>query len=133
MNCPKCREPLRNEIYRQKDYKICFYCEGTWLNKQTVIKENILDALEVTDKQTEYNCPDCIDINLVKAYSDSIELEHCKNCAGIFFDMGEIEKAYPGFKDADTDKIKSDTKEAISVIVAIGITVAFLVKIFKRE
>lgn len=90
MNCPKCDEPLRGEIYRKKDYQVCFYCEATWINGETVKEESIQNLLEITGIQTDYRCPDCINQHLVKANSDDIELEYCRNCNGLFFDRGVI-------------------------------------------
>lgn len=133
MNCPKCKEPLRNEIYRKNDYKICFYCEGTWLTGKNLKNTNIVETLTHTNTKTDYECPNCAGVNLEKSYSEKIELEYCPECSGIFFDTGELEKSHPEYKDADIEEIKSDAKKTITAIIAIGLTIKLLVKVFNRE
>lgn len=133
MNCPKCNEPLRNEIYRRNDYQICFYCDGAWLNKISLVKAGILDTLQVTTDITESWCPECGSTKLLKSYYDDVELEHCPICKGILFDAGELEKSHPEYKDADIDEIKSDAAKGIAALAVIGAVIRIIAKIASRD
>ena len=133
MNCPKCNEPLRHEIYRENDYLICFYCNGAWLNRSSVNDAGIVASLHVTDNATGLECPECEGSQLLISHIENIELEHCPTCTGTFFDSGELEKAYPNYKDTDIDEIKSDVKKGVFALIIVGFAIYMIAKIAKRD
>ena len=49
-------------------------------------------------KNTEKSCPICKDIYLKEYIVDSVKIELCPNCEGLFFDKGELNKIAPDVK-----------------------------------
>lgn len=41
------------------------------------------------------NCPSCANQNLKTVLSESIEIDACESCGGLFLDEGEIEELLP--------------------------------------
>jgi len=113
--CPKCPDDV---ILQEKDVdgvKVhsCEKCKGIWLNKGELnqlahpiegdLEYCSADSME-EDRITDFTCPDCPDIKLVKvnfiSYSE-ILLEYCKKCQGIWLDRGEMDAI-----NAEIDKLQ---------------------------
>ncbi len=81
--CSSCSAPLEPNTLR------CKYCNVR--NKMDMQGHLIFTKKNMSS----HHCPECktalVTIS-VKAGSESIEIEQCKTCFGLFFDHGEIEK-----------------------------------------
>ena len=127
MDCPKCIERLRSEQYRKRDYLVCFYCEGVWLEKADLEAYGSLGKL-IAIKKSEHLCPHCTDHRLDLIEAAGCELEHCSSCGGVFFDKNELEQAFPSYRELDGEALVTDTTEAVITLTAIT---GFIVGIFK--
>lgn len=108
MNCPKCQERLRSEIYRNNKYLACFHCEGAWVQKSELDTQAILKLEKISDVPTKLPCPSCDGQFLQRAKAASLSLEYCSCCDGVFFDKGELEELYPYYKSMDSKEVKVD-------------------------
>ncbi len=119
-NRPKCHEKLRIEPYRDKQYLICFYCEGTWVGQSELDTDLIVKNLNQKHDVTELSCPCCVNHNLNHAVIAGIELEYCSKCSGVFFDKGELELLSPNFKNINGQEVAKDTIKALAVIYLVS-------------
>ena len=119
MECPKCRERLRNERYRENDYLLCFYCEGIWLPKKDTGSVTFSHFKVQHRKETSYGCPSCVTNLLSEIEVFDEKIEYCNNCEGIFIDKGEAERMYPKLKDIDDEKLGEDALKALVVLDAL--------------
>ena len=89
----------------------------------------ILELEHKEELKTKYKCPSCEKQNLTHTKIANIELEYCQNCNGIFFDKGELEAAYPNYKDLDSSDLAGDTAEALGVIYMVTRAVASIFRV----
>lgn len=50
-------------------------------------------ALEMTNNAASFSCPKC-EVAMQTTFFTGIEVERCPRCHGLFFDQGEVEKAW---------------------------------------
>lgn len=102
MICPKCKASMRSICSKKRDVVIeqCEQCHGYWLDQNEIFKFvkdkqklekfhfNGLDNIQATTLQ----CPRCDDAKLETGTIPNFghEVEHCKQCHGLFFDRGEL-------------------------------------------
>ena len=132
-NCPKCQERLRVEPYRNKEYLICFYCEGTWVNRSELDTHLVINSLRPSQKGTGLKCPCCVDKPLHHADVEGIELDYCLSCYGIFFDKGELEAVSPDFKNINGKEVAVDAANALAVIITVSRAIKSFYKVINGE
>lgn len=103
MECPSCRKPLEQKSYRDGiTVDECLWCRGVWFDPGEL--ETYREALpslrveegaqsltfEPTSQDKERSCPRCQHNALVKGRINSIELEKCRDCRGVFVSGEQI-------------------------------------------
>ncbi len=56
-------------------------------------------------------CPVCKDANLVMTERQSIEIDYCPECRGVWLDRGELDKLVERAERQAGDRTRSDTPE----------------------
>ena len=94
--CPKCLLPMA--VWESKGLVLnhCHTCKGLWFDageleeylarSQAHFQESQLAAIG----DTSFYCPRCRSARLGRAYVDSVPLDLCPQCRGIFLDLGEV-------------------------------------------
>jgi Zn-finger nucleic acid-binding protein len=115
MDCPRCIEKMEDSNNRGIATNTCLYCNGKWikLNSLKEILEKEKSALSVVDIkrafQSHYDgnanrlCPECEKQKLFQVIVHGIELDHCPECNGLFFDEGELKRLLPESENTSHD------------------------------
>ncbi len=100
MDCPKCATALR-EVYTDPGVLLdrCGGCGGTWLDKGEVLHytarpahfARALQAGLPTANWAGCKCPRCAG-DLSEIGVESLKIDRCGKCEGLWFDRGELEK-----------------------------------------
>ena len=99
--CPKCGSGLKP---RDDSTSTCISCGGIWITKATYADAladaggtgALLDELDRVCTPTAFACPTCKVSNLEASHAKGVELDWCRTCGGIYFDLGELEKVKGG-------------------------------------
>lgn len=122
MICPNCKNELKKTVFESYTISYCKKCKGMWIDSFTfeniknyespfgqIININLWkEAENKTVEKSEKKCPQCLK-NMAKIkYGDSnVFLEICKDCKGIWFDRGELEKVIKYIEETiDNETIK---------------------------
>ena len=100
-DCPKCGSGLRP---RDETTRSCVACGGIWITKATYADAladaggtvALLDELDRVCTPTTYACPTCKVTTLEASHAKGVELDWCRTCGGIYFDLGELETVKGG-------------------------------------
>ena len=121
MKCPACSNQLTVKNVAGINLDVCDEgCGGIWFDQFEFKKfdeakepdaETLLN-LKITKKlsagNTQYKCPKCLDITMLRHYSSAkkkVTLDECGNCAGIWLDAGELHEIREEFAtEADRQK-----------------------------
>jgi len=105
MKCPACQEKMEPTTRSEISVEECFYCNGVWVSAGSLEevckvpgvrlqKQEVFDGfLELFDQIGERNCPSCINSVMSLKYIDSVEVDYCSECSGLFFEKGEVTSA----------------------------------------
>ena len=113
MNCPACKNPLREKSAGGMTLDLCYGgCGGIWFDATELERVSARAAatlhtiwnvpitkVKVTDPRL---CPRCPDLVLErKWFSDSkqVEIDQCARCGGIWLDAGEFSRIYDEIKE----------------------------------
>jgi uncharacterized protein len=103
MQCPKCKEAMKPNVYKQIDYEQCNNCGGLWFSAlkaeelveiegASQIDTGNLKVGSKLNKLSKTSCPAC-NIPMLPVHDveqPHIQLESCPACHGTFFDAGEF-------------------------------------------
>jgi len=94
--CPKCVLPMTEWESRGLVLNHCHTCKGLWFDagelqeylarSQARFDESQLDPVG----NTTFSCPRCPGVRLARARFDTVALDVCPRCRGIFLDLGEV-------------------------------------------
>ncbi|OZG75456.1 hypothetical protein BTA51_03530 [Hahella sp. CCB-MM4] len=129
--CPKCIERLRTEQYRHREYRICFYCEGLWLNHAQISEHGILIEKEKIG-DTKLSCPSCEDVRLELVSSNGVQVEECPQCHGAFFDKNEIDQFYRNYQSVDSKELAADVTNGVFKMIKFSSTVLGIFRTITR-
>jgi Zn-finger nucleic acid-binding protein len=99
--CPKCGCGLRT----QADGTLsCLGCAGVWVPREAYVDAlhaaggttRVLDELDHNRSPTAFSCPTCQTTQLQCSHARGVELDWCRACGGIYFDIGELERVGKG-------------------------------------
>lgn len=141
IKCPNCRERLATESYRPVGGASCFYCHGVWLPGE-VMDSALTGALGSPDRATllakasdggparaSLICPACDTAAFVAIKIKGVELDLCRQCGGMYFDRGEVERVFPRLKeilaeDSDSvgEAVASDIADEIVALVVLWLS-----------
>ena len=118
--CPKCGSGLKP---RDDSTSTCISCGGIWITKATYADAladaggtvALLDELDRVCTPTPYSCPTCKVTTLEASHAKGVELDWCRTCGGIYFDLGELETVRGDTrrtKEAPTASASSRTRSA---------------------
>jgi Zn-finger nucleic acid-binding protein len=74
----------------------CNSCKGLWFDQGELTRHfanlgsELVEADLKSGQSTELSCPRCQDAQLTQAELDSVAVETCPQCRGIFLDLGEV-------------------------------------------
>jgi len=74
----------------------CHTCRGLWFDRGELTRHfanlgsEVLEADLRVGQPTALSCPRCQDVQLTGAVLDSVAVEACPQCHGIFLDGGEV-------------------------------------------
>lgn len=95
--CPRDKTALREQRTARVNVDVCPQCHGTFLDGielKRVIGDHGL-ALALADargeKASPILCPACGEPMYLDLVGD-VELDHCRNCLGVWLDAGEVER-----------------------------------------
>lgn len=141
MHCPACGGTLTQMIAGDFELDACVNgCGGVWFDRDELVKFDephefdghaILSLAEKkrgvkVDSSKQKKCPHCTDEPLVRQFMDvknQIEIDQCWECAGIWFDVGEINQVRNQYKTYEErakavntyiDQGLTDTKAALN-------------------
>lgn len=102
--CPRCLDPLAAHVHGEVTVDACARCGGLWLDKGETDRLLAAGPLPqqlanppATRSDTQYRgsgqreCPACETLMALKSI-DGIQVDHCRQCGGVFFDRGELSK-----------------------------------------
>ncbi|VGO23426.1 zf-TFIIB domain-containing protein [Pontiella sulfatireligans] len=103
MECPKCKNTMKSNSYKDVEYEQCSECGGLWfdaLEAEELVEVKDAAQIDTGDPKTgkkmnktwEANCPKC-NIPMMPVHDleqPHIQLEACPSCHGAFFDAGEF-------------------------------------------
>jgi Zn-finger nucleic acid-binding protein len=94
--CPKCALPMTVWDTVGVEIDHCHTCKGLWFDpgelevylarSQAQLDESQLEPVG----ETRLSCPHCPAIRLGRAHVDTVPLDICPRCRGIFVDLGEM-------------------------------------------
>ena len=94
--CPKCSRPMHGWTSSGVELDHCHACRGLWFDRGELTRHfanlgsEILEADLRAGQPTALSCPRCQDVQLTQAELDSVAVEACPQCRGIFLDGGEV-------------------------------------------
>ena len=99
--CPKCGSGMRS---RDDSTATCLGCAGIWISRATYADslaeaggtDALLSELDRVYSPSGHPCPTCKTNHLEVSLARGIELDWCRTCGGIYFDMGEFERLKRG-------------------------------------
>ena len=103
MNCPKCEKPLEKKTLQSVKVDACPSCSGSWFDAKELayLVKTWKDLPDLKkgkpDKWREapFNCPKC-GVRLIEFYydreADTILVEMCEKCRGIWLDDSELQR-----------------------------------------
>ena len=102
--CPKCKKKTLSYFNTSEGVVLdfCDECSGIWFDKNELANyiELSMDIPEIQQmkkqaRKTGLICPKCSGLLEELPFSSKTEIlvDRCENCAGIFFDAGELGKA----------------------------------------
>ena len=112
----------------------CASCNGEWISGNSLHElfareedaphiEEALDTILALDfRDGHRHCPTCRGRRLKTLYVESIELDYCIGCKGLFFDPGELERVFPNTYRSmreSGEETPPDTRNLLDVIMAI--------------
>jgi Zn-finger nucleic acid-binding protein len=95
--CPRDDTPLHEQRAGRVNVDVCPKCHGTFLDgielKRVLGDQNITLALADSpgSKRSPVDCPACGSALFLDRVGD-VELDHCKECLGVWLDAGEVER-----------------------------------------
>lgn len=99
MHCPKCKAYTAAERLLDVEVDVCPTCQGVWFDRNELSRivgsPADLRIAEETMVETPYRCPRCFR-NLMQVpytWDQTLLVDLCSGCEGIFLDKGELEKA----------------------------------------
>lgn len=105
--CPQCRERMSGHEIGLQGIWSCIYCEGNWITPEqlkTVLTESnsqsaplnwVRPKADGSSNEQELVCPSCQSRTFSRISSGSTNVNCCKDCHGLFFDKGTLEKLAP--------------------------------------
>lgn len=101
-HCPKCRVPSMQPFKTSENVEVdfCGKCKGIWLQKGETA-DYVESGADLPDlpgvlavaTTTDFSCPDCRSTRLKEmpyAPGQTLMIDRCDSCAGIWLDAGEI-------------------------------------------
>ena len=115
MNCPDCNLYMDLVSINGFDVNWCYKCKGIWLISKT-LKEilfeanhpnmNFLDEIyKLKGVIKKRHCPSCKEERLYEFNVDSILVDQCLECHGVFFEEGELSKLVPNVQRQEKDDL----------------------------
>lgn len=111
--CPRCRQKMSATEYGHLGAFVCFYCDGTWLPGTAIAAISAQDSdVPVRDRPLPTSagemtnspglaCPDCGCLAFRRFAQNGNAVDHCAECAGMYFPKDTFESAFPhATKDA---------------------------------
>jgi len=105
MDCPRCKVELNVDSVQNHVGYSCGHCHGLWLSGKFLDsltelrgfdKAFFFEKLEETKQDHRpMVCPGCSE-SLTVSLVDTIEIDWCDACVGIWFDRGELDKLVKG-------------------------------------
>ena len=96
ITCPKCARPMRPWESREVVLDYCPSCKGLWFDAGELAQHlagsqaRVDEASLVPAEATGLSCPRCDGARLAHVRVDSVTLDLCPRCRGIFLDVGEV-------------------------------------------
>lgn len=99
LQCPRCKTSLESMTMIGVTIDICNTCNGCWLDQDessalTRSRGNkALNIKLVNCKPSQLTCPKCVSKSMEEgqhAQKDTLILDECKDCHGVWLDRGEL-------------------------------------------
>ena len=130
MNCPKCQTGLEPCPAGSGPACQCSGCHGIWIDREALKahmpRESHSPALVHPAQSTDWPCTNCPGRTLEARFYDSIEIDYCRSCGGIFLDAGELEKIIERHAPGDPKRASgSDWSVAGEIVLELFGDIAF--------
>ena len=96
LNCPKCSVSMDRWTSSGVTLDHCNDCKGLWFDQGELTRHFANLGSKLVEGKIEPRgtarvaCPRCANETLTEGRLDSVSVETCSKCAGIFLDLGEV-------------------------------------------
>ena len=94
--CPKCAKPMHEWTSKGVTLDHCQPCQGLWFEEGELSRHIQNMGAQICEREsrdphlTPYPCPRCRGSHLVEGVLQSIRVDACASCHGMFLDLGEV-------------------------------------------
>ena len=120
MNCPRCKDELQVEWFKEIEVDRCPACTGMWLDEgelnqledTTLDQDKIKGSLMYRSFQGDLPCPRCQGpMHLFHYRAYNLELDFCEQEHGVWLDGGEEQRVLEFMKKRNKDLNRAASAE----------------------
>jgi Zn-finger nucleic acid-binding protein len=107
ISCPKCAQPMHEWTSKGTTLDHCPRCRGLWFEEGELVRHIRNMGGEVSERElrdgrgSRYACPRCRGSQLVEGLLQSVRVDACASCHGLFLDLGEVHELLGAIRRAE--------------------------------